>query len=171
VHTIPVDNGVLERWDSRSLNGLYRLRITLSVRPPTPPTTAPVPTSTAPMPGLQPTPTPVPPITLVAPAPKVIEIPVIVDNQPPSASITFPQQGAIIKRDQMPKITFSAQVSDNHQIASTDFYLDNQLVGSSRSSPATLDWSVTVGEHTLRAVARDAAGNETTSGEVRFKVQ
>jgi len=107
----------------------------------------------------------------VTPAPKVIEVPVIVDNEPPTVAISFPQDNATFSKDQMPKITFSAQVSDNHQIAKTDFYVDNQLVGSSTATPATLDWTSVPGQHTLRAVTRDTAGNETTSGEVKFRVQ
>lgn len=167
VHTAPVENGVLERWDTRSLNGLYKLRITLAARPPVLPTTAPNPV--APRGTPQPSPTPVPPP--VTPAPKVIEVPVIVDNQAPTVAITFPQNDATFDKDQMPKISFSAGVSDNHRIAKTDFYVDNQLVGSSSAAPATLEWPTAPGQHVLRVVTRDAAGNETTSGDVKFKVQ
>ena len=49
-HSGAVDNGVLERWDTRSLNGLYKIRITLTERPLQPsgpqPTATPAPDST-----------------------------------------------------------------------------------------------------------------------------
>ncbi len=172
VHTAPVENGVLERWDTRSLNGLYKLRITLSARPPAPPTPAPMPTPPGPRGTPQPIPTPTPvPTPAPPPAPKVIEIPVIVDNQAPTVAISFPQDNATISKDQMPKIAFSAQVSDNHQIAQTDFYVDDKLVGSSSATPATLEWPSAPGQHVLRAVAKDSAGNEATSANVKFRVQ
>ncbi|MHB1161026.1 MAG: PBP1A family penicillin-binding protein [Chloroflexota bacterium] len=169
VHTSPVENGVLERWDTKSLNGLYKLRITLVGRPVAPPPPAPTPVRPGATP--QPAPPPAPTAVPVAPAPKVIEVPVIVDNQAPSVNITFPQENATIKKEQIERIDLTAQVSDNHRISKTDFYVDDQLVGSSSAAPATVQWPSAPGQHTLRAVVRDVAGNETKSKDVKFRVQ
>lgn len=166
VHTSPVENGVLERWDTKSLNGLYKLRITLVGRPVPVPSPTPAPSQ----PGATPQPTPLPG-QAPTPAPKVIEVPVIVDNQAPTVSVTFPQENATIKKEQMERISLSAQVSDNHRIAKTDFYIDDRLVGSSTANPATLQWPSVAGQHTLRVVVRDVAGNETKSRDVKFRVQ
>lgn len=165
VHSSPVENGVLERWDTRGLNGVYKLRITLAEKPPAPPTPAPVPTGGPP--PATPTPAPAPPPS----PPKVVEVPVIVDNQPPSVDITSPADKASFTRDQAERITITAQVSDNHQIARTEFFVGDLAVGSSTSTPARVDWAPTPGEHVIRAVARDAAGNEARSKEVKITVR
>ncbi len=172
IHTMPVNNGILERWDTASLNGLYTLRITMATRPAATPTVGPPPPlnlfRSTPQAISTPTPVPAPVSTS---APKVIQIPVIVDNQPPTAAITFPRNNASLSKDQTPKITFSAQVSDNHKVAQTDFYLDGQLIGSSSASPATLDWNCVPGQHVLHVIVKDSAGNQTTSSDVRFQVK
>lgn len=167
VHAAPVDNGVLERWDTKTLDGLYKLRITLTERSVAPtPVPAPIVRSGTPQPAKPPIPAPIP-----AGPPKVVEIPVVVDNTPPLVSISYPTEGATLRMDENPKIALSAQVSDNDKVAKTDFFVDDQLVGSSNSVPATVDWPASTGPHLLRAVARDPAGNETRSADVRFQVQ
>ncbi|HEX2988611.1 MAG TPA: Ig-like domain-containing protein, partial [Chloroflexota bacterium] len=167
VHSAPVNNGVLERWDTKSLNGLYKLRITLTEKAVSAPssTTPPVRQGT-PSPAVPPTPTPIP-----AGAPKVIEIPVVVDNTAPTVTVTYPTEGAVVKKDQTAKVTLTAQVADNNRVSKTDFYVDDQLVGSSNAIPTTVEWTATAGPHMLRVVARDPAGNETKSADVRFQVQ
>ena len=167
VHTAPVDNGVLEQWDTKGLNGLFKVRVTLNEKAVPAPTPGPQPTS---QPG-QPQPTPAPVPTATPPKTKVLELPVIVDNVAPTISITYPANNADITQKQMEKITITAQVSDNVRIAQTDFYIDNKLVGSSTASPATYDWSVTTGLHTIYAVTKDAAGNETRSSDVKLVVR
>jgi 1A family penicillin-binding protein len=167
VHAAPVDNGVLEKWDTKTLNGLYKLRITLTERAvSSPSSTTPLLGPGTPPPAVPPTPTPSP-----AGPPKVIELQVVVDNAPPTVSVSYPTEGLIVKKAQTAKITLSAQVSDNNRVAKTDLYLDDQLIGSSTSVPATVEWTVTAGPHMVRAVARDPAGNETKSTDVRFQVQ
>ncbi len=167
VHTAPVNNGVLERWDTKALNGLYKLRITLTEKAvPGPSSTTPLAGPGTPPPAAPPAPTPVP-----AGPPKVIEIPVVADNTPPTVTVSTPTEGTKVKKSQTPKITLSAQVADNNRVAKTDFYVDDVLVGSSNAVPATVEWTVTAGPHVVRAVARDPAGNETKSADVRFQVQ
>jgi hypothetical protein len=161
----PVENGVLERWDAGSLNGPYRLRVTLTERQAPPAPTPPSATPATATPGAPHPPAPAPPTS------KVVEIPVVVDNQPPTASLTAPAPGATLKKSEMERLTLNAQVYDNHRIARTDFYVDGQLVGSSTTAPASFQWPMVAGQHTLRAVARDAAGNETATPDVKITVQ
>ena len=167
-HPSPVDNNLLERWDTKSLNGLYKLRITLTQRPMAPaPTPAPPPGPATPGPVPAPT-----PVQVLAPLPpKVIEVPVIVDNQPPAVTISSPQDQADLKKEDAQKITIIAQVSDNHRIAKTDFYVDNKPIGSSTGTPASVEWPVASGAHVIYAVTQDAAGNETRSKDVRIVVR
>lgn len=162
-HGTPVENNVLEKWDTGSLNGLYRIRISLTHRPPALPTQAPPPRPGPGTPGPGPTPAPL--------APKVVELQVIVDNQAPTVAISSPGDNATLQRDQAGKVAITAQVSDNHRVAKTDFFVDNQLVGSSNSVPASVEWAATTGAHTLHAVARDSAGNETRSRDVKIVVR
>ena len=187
VHTNPIDNGVLERWDTKGLNGLYKVRITLNEKPLPAPTPGPIPTSQPgkPQPTPAPAPTVAPPKTKVLELPVVVdntatsaapttikpELPVVVDNTPPSVSITYPADNAELQKSQMERITIAAQVSDNLRLAQTDFYVDDKLVGSSTASPATYGWTVSTGPHVIRAVAKDAAGNETRSPDVKIVVK
>jgi 1A family penicillin-binding protein len=169
LHAAPTDNGVLERWDTKGLSGLYKIRVTLTEQQVPSPTSTPGPVPTA-RPGQPPLPpTPVP--TAVAPKPKVLELPVMVDNTPPVVSITYPADNAEIKKDQMERITFTAQVSDNLRLAQTGFYVDDKLVGTSTASPASYEWVVSAGSHVIRAQAKDAAGNETRSADVKIVVK
>lgn len=163
-HTGPVENGVLEKWDAKSLNGLYRLRITLFEQAVSAPTAAPA------RPG-QPGPTPAPSPTPTRPLTKVLELPVIVDNTPPTVTVTFPSDNADLKQKEMERLTLTAQVSDNHRIARTEFFVDGKPAGSSASTPATLDWPTATGAHVIRAVARDAAGNEARSSDVKIVIR
>ena len=65
-------------------------------------------------------------------------------------------------------VTLSATASDNVGVADVKFYVDNSTTASATdtTSPYTASWNttaVTNGTHTVKAVARDAAGNTSTS--------
>ena len=167
LHNTPVENNVLERWDTGSMNGLYKIRVTLNHKPTQTPTQTPPsqPGQGTPMPGGSPGIAPAPP------APKTIELSVIVDNQAPMVEITSPSGNSSPQRDSSGKITITAQVSDNHRVAKTDFYADNQLIGSSTSIPASVEWTPTTGTHLLFAIAKDPAGNEARSKDVKINVK
>ncbi len=72
-------------------------------------------------------------------------------------------------------MTVSANASDNVGVAGVQFLLDGVNLGAEdTSSPYSVSWNtttVTNGSHTLTAVARDAAGNTTTSTAVGVTVQ
>jgi hypothetical protein len=155
-HNMPVQDGVLERWDTASLSGPYTLRITLTEMPVSQPSPEEVSEQEH-----EPEPS--------EPRTKVIEIPVVVDNEPPTVEITSPHDNAEIKDGQ--KVQLKARVSDNHRIAKTDFYVDGRPVGSSTDTEAFVEWTATPGPHIVRAVAKDLAGNEASSREVKITVR
>jgi hypothetical protein len=92
------------------------------------------------------------------------------DTAPPTVSITAPTSGAIVAGT----ITVSASASDNVGLAGVQFKLDGANLGAElTTAPYTISWNTTTatnGAHTLTAVARDAAGNVTTSSVVSVTV-
>ncbi|HMG04644.1 MAG TPA: Ig-like domain-containing protein, partial [Chthoniobacterales bacterium] len=95
---------------------------------------------------------------------------VTVDNLAPTVSITDPEDGKEVSG----KMSVSATASDNVGVAGVQFYLDGDSLGSEvTSEPFSTDWDTTStkGEHTLVAIARDEAGNTTTSNNVTVKVK
>ena len=91
------------------------------------------------------------------------------DTIPPSVSITAPASGAIVSRT----ITVSASASDNVGVVGVRFKVDDVDLKEDFTAPysATLNTSKLVnGSHTLTAIARDAAGNTTTSPPVLITV-
>jgi hypothetical protein len=86
-----------------------------------------------------------------------------VDTTAPSVTITAPGQGSNVSG----LVTLSADASDNVAVAGVRFYVDGVLLGAEDTfAPYTAGWDTagTVnGARTLTAVARDGAGNETTS--------
>ncbi len=108
--------------------------------------------SVAPAPAPAPAPTPAP-----APAPGVG------DTLAPSVSITAPAAGTVVTGS----VTVGAAASDNVQVAGVQFTLDGANLGAEDTSApyqATWDTAKTSnGSHTLRAIARDTAGNAASA--------
>jgi len=92
------------------------------------------------------------------------------DTTPPTVSITSPASGATVSGT----TTLSASASDNVGVVGVQFLVDGSNAGSEdTSSPYSVSWNtatVANGSHTLTAVARDAAGNRTTSAPVTVTV-
>ncbi len=92
------------------------------------------------------------------------------DTMPPAVSITAPTAGATVAGT----ATVSASASDNVGVVGVQFKLDGANLGAELTvAPYTLSWNtatVTNGTHTLKAVARDAAGNTATSSSVTVTV-
>jgi hypothetical protein len=92
------------------------------------------------------------------------------DTTPPSVSITAPAGGATVSAT----VTVTANASDNVAVAGVQFKLDGANLGAEVSaSPYAMSWNsatASEGSHTLSAVARDAAGNTTTSTTVAVTV-
>ncbi len=91
------------------------------------------------------------------------------DVTDPTVSITAPTAGPVTGT-----ISVSANASDNIGVAGVQFQLDGVNLGTEDiASPYTISWNTattTNGNHTLTAIARDAAGNTTTSAGVIVSV-
>ncbi len=96
---------------------------------------------------------------------------VTVDNFPPSVSITVPVPGATVAGT----ITVAASATDDVRVAGVQFKLDAANLGAEvTATPYAIGWntaSVPNGVHSLTAVARDAAGNTSTSSAVTVRVR
>lgn len=94
----------------------------------------------------------------------------VADTTPPSVSITSPSPGSTVSG----QITVSANASDNAGVAGVQFLLNGSALGSEdTSAPYSVSWdtlTVANGSHQLTAIARDAAGNRTTSAAVAVTV-
>jgi glucose/arabinose dehydrogenase/PKD repeat protein len=91
------------------------------------------------------------------------------DTTPPTAVITAPPPGTVSGT-----VTLTATATDNVGVAGVQFRVDNNpLAAEDTTSPYSVSWNTTTatnGTHTLTAVARDAAGNATTSAPVTVTV-
>ncbi len=99
------------------------------------------------------------------------ELPVTItgDSTPPAVSITAPAAGNVSGT-----VTVSANASDNGSVEGVQFKIDGSNLGSEVTAPPySIQWdtlTTTKGDHTLTAVARDGAGNTTTSAGVAVTV-
>jgi fibronectin type 3 domain-containing protein len=88
----------------------------------------------------------------------------------PTVSITAPSGGATVSGT----ITVAASASDDVQVAGVQFRVDGANLGAEdTSSPYSASWTTSAfpnGSHTLTAVARDSAGQTTTSAPVTVTV-
>jgi hypothetical protein len=85
------------------------------------------------------------------------------DTTPPTVGLTQPANGATVSGT----TTVTASASDNVGVAGVQFKLDGENLGAEVSVfPYSLSWdtsSAAAGGHSLTAVGRDGAGNQTTS--------
>ncbi|MGH8737393.1 MAG: Ig-like domain-containing protein [Burkholderiales bacterium] len=92
------------------------------------------------------------------------------DTTPPSVSISSPASGATVSGT----INITANASDNVGVAGVQFQLDGANAGAEdTTAPYSVPWDTTKasdGSHTITAVARDAAGNRSTSAPVTVTV-
>lgn len=93
------------------------------------------------------------------------------DTETPTVGITSPSNGATVSGT---AVTLSANASDNVGVAGVQFKVDGNNVGAEdTTAPYSVSWNSTTvlnGDHTVTAVARDAAGNSTTSAGVTVNV-
>ncbi len=93
------------------------------------------------------------------------------DTTPPTVSVTAPASGAFVGGS---AVAVSATASDNIGVVGVQFKLDGANLGAEdTASPYSINWDTTGatnGSHSLTAVARDAAGNSTTSSAVNVTV-
>ena len=88
---------------------------------------------------------------------------------PPAVSITAPGPGAQVSGT----VTVSALASDNSGVVRVEFLVDGSLRATDTAAPYTFTWNTvpeTPGNHTLSAVAYDAASLSTASAPVVVQV-
>ena len=92
------------------------------------------------------------------------------DTSPPTVAVTAPAAGATVSAT----VVVTASASDNVGVTSVQFTLDGVALGAAdTSAPYSTSWTTTTatpGEHVLRAVAGDAAGNQAASSPVTVTV-
>jgi hypothetical protein len=85
-------------------------------------------------------------------------------------AVTSPAAGASVTGS----VTLMASATDDGTVASVQFFVDGVAVGAADvAGPYEVTWAtegLTNGQHTITAVARDGAGNETTSAAVTVTV-
>ncbi|HSB03852.1 MAG TPA: Ig-like domain-containing protein, partial [Thermodesulfobacteriota bacterium] len=92
------------------------------------------------------------------------------DTTAPTVSITAPTNAQTVSGT----VTVTASASDNVGVAGVQFKLDGTNLGTEdTASPYSVSWNTATASnasHTLTAVARDAAGNTTTSAAITVTV-
>lgn len=92
------------------------------------------------------------------------------DAIPPSVSLTEPAAGSVVSGT----VNVSANASDNMGVVGVQFQLDGVNLGAEDlAAPWSVSWNTataSAGTHVLRAVARDAAGNQTTSAAITVSI-
>jgi chitodextrinase len=95
---------------------------------------------------------------------------VAADATPPAISITAPAAGTVSGQ----AVAVTASTSDNVGVVGVLFELDGAALGTEDTiAPYAITWNTTAtsnGSHTLVAIARDAAGNQTTSSGIAVTV-
>jgi len=87
------------------------------------------------------------------------------DTQAPKVTIVSPAEGASVATT----LTVQATIVDDTAVARADLLVDGQLSASRTAAPFDFQVTLTVGKHTLRVEALDAAGNKG-SGAVTVNV-
>ncbi len=90
------------------------------------------------------------------------------DTVAPTVAITSPVADATPAAGVVP---VAVNAADDVAVTAVDVLVDGALVGTATAAPYTVEWTATSGAYVLTAVARDAAGNETTSAPVPVTVQ
>src|SRR5437762_2536780 len=95
----------------------------------------------------------------------------VTDTTAPVVAVTAPVSGATVSGS---SVSVSASASDDVAVAGVQFKLDGANLGAEdTAAPYTTSWTTTTATnaaHALMAVARDAAGNRTTSATVSVTV-
>ncbi|MEO8403979.1 MAG: Ig-like domain-containing protein, partial [Chitinophagaceae bacterium] len=99
----------------------------------------------------------------------VVNVTVNNDTQAPAVSVTAPAAGTVAGT-----LNVTADATDNAGVTGVQFLLDGVNLGTEDlTAPYSVSWNsttITDGNHTLTARARDAAGNITTSAGVIVNV-
>ena len=91
----------------------------------------------------------------------------VVDNTAPTVALVGIEAGATLPRGQ---VALNVEAADNLGVKSVAYFIDGNLVGTAVAAPYQVVWASVPGNHVLRAVAIDEAGNRAESEEVAFRV-
>ncbi|HJS29357.1 MAG TPA: Ig-like domain-containing protein, partial [Anaerolineales bacterium] len=97
-------------------------------------------------------------------------IQVTVDNAAPEVRILNPADGQEYPYTPGRSATLQVQVSDDLSLERVEYFLDDRLLASLAEPPYTLPVPFNPGEHTLRVVAYDRAGNRAED-RISFRVE
>jgi hypothetical protein len=89
-------------------------------------------------------------------------------NTPPTGSITFPTNNATLSIGQSYNLSVSA--TDNVQVNSVEYFIDNVSFGISTSAPFQLPYVAASGSHTIYAIVTDNECSSTTTSTINFSV-
>jgi hypothetical protein len=95
---------------------------------------------------------------------------VTVDNQPPGVSIRFPVDNQSFDLSNTDTLTFQVDATDDLEIASVEFFIDDELLDTRNAPPFVTNWSAKPGVHIMRIIATDRAGNKAEE-EIKFTIQ
>ena len=91
-------------------------------------------------------------------------------NQPPAVSLTAPTNGATYTAPATVGLSATASDSDG-AIQKVEFYSGTSLLGTATAAPYSFTWgNVAAGTYTLKAIAYDNAGAQTSSSTVSITV-
>jgi membrane peptidoglycan carboxypeptidase len=94
---------------------------------------------------------------------------VTLDNTPPQVAISYPAPGEELDLAEAGQIALQAQVDDPF-LTQVEFFVDGTSLGTLESGPYGVLWEAAPGEHRLRVVAADRAGNRAEA-EIEFTVR
>jgi uncharacterized protein (TIGR03118 family) len=91
----------------------------------------------------------------------------VADATPPTVALTAPAAGNVTGM-----VTVSADAADNVGVADVRFFAGATLIGTDTATPYSVQWDTATftGVQQLTAVARDGAGNSTTSAAIGVTV-
>ena len=94
----------------------------------------------------------------------------VVNNAPPSVTVTSPAEGAAFIAPATVSVNATASDSDG-SVQQVTFYANGASIGTDTTSPYSVSWSnVSAGAYTLTAIATDNLGTTTTSTAVHVTV-
>lgn len=102
-----------------------------------------------------------------------------VDNTPPKADLTYPEDGARFEYRSGDWVNINVEVNDNHAIKRVEFYKVEQLPPDQppqpfavrTAAPYNVNWQFQgTGEHKFYVKVIDAAGNETVTKTVSITI-
>ncbi len=91
-------------------------------------------------------------------------------NQPPTITLTVPQQGATYTEGQIVTIVANASDSDG-SISKVEFLVDGNKISEDTSFPYQSTWASTSGNHTISARAVDNDNASATATTINISVQ